>query len=134
MRRYPNWPQRLNAAIETKRREPRVLGTNDCALCTADLVFAETGQDFGAPFRGRYHDEEGARTILAALGHDGLASLVDSCLPRGTGRPQRGDVVLQPHPNGDFLAVVWGGGIVGPGPDGLVLVKRDPAALFWKVG
>lgn len=132
--RVPNWSQRLARAIEAKRRELHAWGSNDCALCAADLVCAQTGQDFGAPFRGRYSDEPGARALLSALGHDDLASLADSVLPRGEGRPQRGDVVLQPHPAGDFLAVVWGGGVVGPGPHGLGLVPRAPDAPFWRVG
>lgn len=133
MARYPDWPQRLSRAIDVRRPLPHAWGSHDCALFAADMVAAQTGQDFGAPFRGRYHDQAGAEAILAALGHDGLADLVDSCLPRGEGRPQRGDVVLQPREAGDFLSVAWGGGLVGPGPEGLVLVPRDPDALFWKV-
>ena len=132
--RFPDWPQRLVRTIEAKRREPHAWGLNDCALCAADMVMAQTGQDFGAAFRGRYDDEAGARAMLGTLGHDDLASLADSVLPRGEGRPQRGDVVLQPHPAGDFLAIVWGGGVVGPGPRGLALVPRAPAAAFWRVG
>lgn len=133
MARYPDWPQRLSRAIDARRHLPHAWGSNDCALFAADMVAAQTGQDFGAPFRGRYDDREGAETILTALGHDGLADLVDSCLPRGEGRPQRGDVVLQPRTGGDFLTVVWGGGVVGPGSDGAVLLPRDVDALFWKV-
>lgn len=134
MARYPDWPQRLNHAIEARRQIPHAWGSNDCALFAADLVAAQTGQDFGAPFRGRYSDRESADAILAALGHGGLADLVDSCLPRGEGRPQRGDVVLQLGEAGEFLTVVWGGGVVGPGRAGAVLLPRDVDALFWKVG
>jgi hypothetical protein len=133
MARYPDWPQRLSRAIEARRRTPHGWGTNDCALFAADLVAAQTGQDFGAPFRGRYGDEAGAWAILAALGHADLTSLVDSCLTRGEGRPARGDVVLQPAPPGAFLSVAWGGGLVGPGASGLVLVPRAPDAIFWRV-
>lgn len=134
MVRFPDWPQRLARAIEAKRRLPRVWGVNDCCLCAADLVAAQTGQDFGAPFRGRYDDEPGAWAILRTLGHDSLASLADSCLPRGVGRPKRGDIVLQPQFIGDALTVVWGGGVVGPGDRGLTLAPRAPDAPFWSVG
>jgi hypothetical protein len=134
MARYPDWPQRLSRAIEVRLHTPYAWGALDCALCTADLVASVTGQDFGAPFRGRYSDEAGANAILKALGHDDLASFVSSCLPRGEGRPRRGDVVMEPRPGGDFLGVVWAGGVIGPGPRGLVLVPRTPDAIFWRVG
>lgn len=133
MARFPDWPQRLSRAIEARRRLPHAWGSNDCALFAADLVAAQTGQDFGAPFRGRYSDREGADAILASLGHGDLADLVDSCLPRGEGRPQRGDVVLQPGPEGPFLTIAWGGGVVGPGASGVVLMPRAAETLFWKV-
>lgn len=134
MARFVDWPQRLSAAIDARRRTPHAWGSNDCALFAADLVAAQTGEDFGAPFRGRYSDEPGARAILDALGHPDLASLVGGFLPRGEGRPQRGDVVLQKREAGDFLSVAWGGGLVGPGPRGVVVVARDDDAPFWKVG
>lgn len=134
LKRYPNWPQRLSHAIAEKRVQDHAWGGNDCALCAADLVAAMTGHDFGAPFRGRYSDEAGAWAILDSLGHPDLASLATSVLPAGEGRIARGDVVLQPHPHGSFLGVAWGGGVVGPGPNGLGLVPRDPAAPFWRVG
>lgn len=133
MKRFPDWPQRLSRAIEAKRAEPHAWGQNDCALCAADLVAAMTGHDFGAPFRGRYSDEAGAWAILDSLGHADLASLADSVLPRGEGRVARGDLVLQPHPEGAFLAIAWGGGVVGPGPHGLGKVTRAPDAIFWRV-
>lgn len=133
IRRLPDWPQRLSRAIEAKRTQPHAWGQNDCALCAADLVAAMTGQDFGAPFRGRYSDEDGARAILETLGHADLASLADSVLPRGEGRVMRGDLVLQPHVEGAFLAIAWGGGVVGPGPHGLGKVARAPDAIFWRV-
>lgn len=134
MARLADWSQRLARAIEARRRLPYAWGVNDCALFAADMVEAQTGHDFGMPFRGRYTDEAGARAILESLGHADLAGLADSCLPRGAGRPQRGDVVLQPHPAGDFLAVVWGGGVVGPGERGLGLVPRALGAPWWRVG
>lgn len=134
MQRFPDWPQRMTQAIEQRRRMPYAWGSNDCALCAADLVHAMTGEDFGAAFRGRYSDEAGARQILAELGHESLRNLVDAFLPRGTGRAKRGDVVLQPHPAGDFLAIVWGGGVVGPGERGLTLAPRAPGSIFWSVG
>lgn len=136
MRRHPDWPQRLGAAIADKRHLPHAWGENDCALCAADLVRAQTGEDFGVAFRGRYSDRAGAQAILDALGLETLVHLVDAFLPRlpHGERPRRGDVVLQPHPDGAFLAVIWGGGIVAPGARGLVLMPRAPDAPCWRVG
>lgn len=134
MQRFPDWPQRLSRAVHLKRDALYAWGENDCALCAADLVAAQTGQDFGAPFRGRYSDEAGARRVLAALGHADLAELVATCLVEGEGRPRRGDVVLHPGPDGDFLTVAFGGGLVGPGPNGLAWLQSVPGARFWRVG
>ncbi len=134
MRRLPDWSQRLAAAIRLRRRTPHQWGLLDCALCAADLVAAQTGHDFGTPFRGRYTTEIGARRVLRSLGYADLGELADACLPRGIGRPRRGDIVLQPHASGDFLATAWGGGVVGPGPQGLGLVPLAPGAVVWRVG
>lgn len=133
MRRFPDWPQRLYAAIEQRRRLPHAWGSNDCALMAADLVRAMTGEDFGAPFRGRYSDADGARAILAALGHPDLASLADSFLPR-LERPRRGDVLLLPSRNGDYLAIAHSSGAIGPGPTGVEIVSRIGLKACWGVG
>lgn len=134
MRRFPDWPQRLQGAITERRSWAYAWGQFDCALCGADLVAAVTGQDFGAPFRGRYQDEAGAQAILTSLGHSDLADLLDSCLPRRAESARRADVVLQPHPAGAFIGTIWGGGVIGPSPRGLSLVPRDPNAPVWSVG
>jgi hypothetical protein len=124
----------LRRAIAERRDKPHAWGSHDCALFAADLVNAQTGHDFAAGFRGRYSDEEGAWAILKALGHRDLADLVDTLLTRRTAmRPQRGDVVLHPGLKGDFLAIVWNGGIVAPGPDRLLLRPLRVPVVCWEV-
>src|SRR5579862_9262145 len=106
MKRFPDWPQRLWAAIEARKAVPYAWGTLDCALYAADLVEAQTGVDLAQEFRGRYADEESANAILRAQGWDGVAGLADHFLARKEGRPARGDVVLMKGTRGDFLAIV----------------------------
>jgi len=133
MKRFPDWPQRLAAAIAARRDVPHIWGQNDCALFAADLVAAETGQDFGAMFRGRYSDEEGAKAILAAHGWATLADVADHCLPRREGRPRRGDLVLEEGRFGPFLGVCWQGGVIGAGPKRPIISPSKPIAC-WGVG
>jgi hypothetical protein len=133
MERYPDWPQRLAAAIAGKRSIPHTWGENDCALCAADLVLAQTGQDFAAGFRGLYRDEDGANAVLAELGIERLDGLVDALLPRREGRPQRGDVSLIAGERGAFLATHWSGALVAPGPDGLLIWRPSNILVSWGV-
>lgn len=61
MTRVEDWPERLAAFIEQRRKMPFAWGSNDCALFAADAVCAITGVDLGEPFRGRYDDEASLR-------------------------------------------------------------------------
>lgn len=134
MRRYPDWPQRLGAAIAERRNKPHAWGDNDCALFAADLVAAMTGQDFGALFRGRYHNEAGARAILRSHGWSTLADVADHCLPRRLGRPRRGDLVLCDGKFGPFLGIVWAGGVIGAGPGRPTQWPVEGILAAWSVG
>lgn len=133
MERFPDWAQRLRRAIEAKRNLGSAWGANDCAICAADLVHAQTGVDFAAEYRGRYSDEEGAYALLAELGYADLPALVDARLPRREGRAQRGDVLWHPGARGDFLAVAWSSGIVAPGPERLLVWPLRQPLIVWAV-
>jgi len=68
-------------------------GSSDCLLSIADYVLLRTGVDYGAEFRGTYSDESGALAHVKEFG--GEAALIDlSGLPRASGTPQHGDIVL----------------------------------------
>ena len=64
MERFPDWARRLRSAIAERRDRPHAWGQHDCAINAADLVQAQTGIDFAAPFRGRYTDEASAMERL----------------------------------------------------------------------
>lgn len=133
MQRFPDWSQRLRRAIETKRNLGRAWGSNDCAICTADFVHAQTGVDFAADYRGRYSDEEGAYALLKQLGYADLPALVDARLPRRAGRAQRGDVLWHPGVFGNFLGTAWSAGVVAPGPDRLMVHPLRTPLIVWAV-
>jgi hypothetical protein len=133
--RFPDWPQRLSRAIHERRDRQHAWGQNDCALFTADLVAAVTGQDFAKPFRGTYRSESGARRMLAAHGWPDLEAMVDQLLPRRVlERPRRGDIGLKVGDFGPFLGVFWQGGIIGPGPERAIVWPATDILACWSVG
>jgi hypothetical protein len=135
MERFPDWPQRLWRAIEERRDWPRQWGVFDCCLCTADLIEAQTGFDLARLFRGKYHDEAGARAILAAHGFNSLTDLGDASLPVRTERPRRGDAVLMPGPKGEFVGVVaMNGRVIAPAARRPIAVPLRGYLRCWSVG
>lgn len=138
LHRFTDWPQRLAHAIEARKRSPYEWGRNDCALFAADLIAAVTGQDFAAPFRGKYQDEAGAKAMLETHGWRDLEAMVDELLPRRRlelgERPRRGDAVLVDGRFGPFLGIVWQGGVIGPGPDKMAFWPSQTFLAAWSVG
>jgi hypothetical protein len=90
MKRFHDWPQRLAEHILSAREAKFRWGHFDCALFAAGAIHAMTGTDLAADFRGKYHDEAGARALFArAIAHaGGVLRLVD------LGFAARGDLVL----------------------------------------
>lgn len=136
--RLPDWPERLAALIEQRRREPFAWGRHDCALWAADAVLAITGTDLAKPWRGRYRSAAGAVRIIHQQGaaDAGLAALVDEALCRRlhVRQAQRGDVVLADMGAMNALGVVSGAGMwCGPGAQGLVFRPLREAVAAWEV-
>jgi hypothetical protein len=137
MTRLKGWEQRLAAYFKARAREPHVWGRNDCALFAAGAIEAMTGEDPGAPFRGQYVDEAGARRVLASLGCSQLAELpermgLEPILPSDA---QRGDLVFVEGRHGPVFAVQWLPAPVGPGPRGLTHIDpRDATLAAWRIG
>lgn len=77
LRRVPDWPARLTAAIGDRRRARGAWGVNDCALFTCDCVRAMTGVDMAAEFRGTYRCAFGAARRLRDVGGGDLERLVE---------------------------------------------------------
>lgn len=133
--RFPDWPQRLLAAVNARRAMPYAWGSNDCVLYAADMVAAITGIDLAEEFRGAYHDERGAAALMAREGWADLASLADAHLPRCLARPRRGDLVLLPGTRGDYLGIVAASGVVAaPDVDKPRLRPMTGLIAAWSVG
>lgn len=56
------------ATLSLWRRSSFVWGETDCMMATCNHVRDLTGIDPAAPWRGSYHDEEGAKAIYEAYG------------------------------------------------------------------
>jgi hypothetical protein len=80
MKRLPSWRSALHAYLHDVWRKPLVWGEHDCALFSAGGVQAMTGEDFGAPYRGRYKTLAGGLRLLKKRGFDSHADLAASLL------------------------------------------------------
>lgn len=91
-------------------------GVSDCLMWPADWMLRLTGEDPGAPFRGRYASEAEAEAILAEQGG------IVACLGRAAmsvglvavERPAPGDVGVVVIPDG-ARALAVGAVFAGPG-------------------
>lgn len=134
MRRLPDWPARLDAAIEAARARPFQWGAMDCSIFAADVVLALTGRDFAESFRGRYSTRAEAVALLGARG--GLEAVVTGFL----GQPlptallaRRGDVVMVETPEGRALGICVGQKAACAGPQGLTFVPMPGWLSGWRV-
>lgn len=83
----------IDETLSLWRRGGHVWGQSDCLLSIGDYLAACGYEDVAGRFRGTYDSEAGADAILAA--HGGCVGLIDlTGVPRATGEPERGDVVL----------------------------------------
>ena len=106
LERRADWPERLAHALNAARITPFVWGQSDCCTWCASVVASLTGDDFAAPWRGRYFDADGAYALLDQLG--GMRRMVSDRLgqPIDPLQAQRGDVVMARMPAGLALGIV----------------------------
>lgn len=128
--RLPDWEARLNDLIAERFSEPFRWGVHDCALWGADVVHALTGEDFGAAFRGKYEDAEGAAKALREFGAGTVVKTFDRHLRRkDKAFASTGDVVRTN--NQGAIGVIYGGAALCVGDVGLI---RAPAwTIAWRV-
>lgn len=82
LRRKDNWRACFSAEVDRIKRTPFAWGEHDCGPGLAgNLVYAVTGVDCAAQFRGQYSDPLGAARIIREAGFDNLADAVASMLP-----------------------------------------------------
>ena len=138
MKRQPGWRARLTAALIACDDIPFSWETgDDCLLrLVARAVEAMTGEDFAAPYRGRYRDEHGARAVLAELGFaslsEALASVFEQIAPP---HAQIGDIAVVdvPHGMGEASGIVTGAHIAMLGPKGRAAVHLRRASKAFRV-
>ena len=133
LRRFEDWPRRLDAAIEAARERPFCWGENDCALFAADVVVALTGEDLAAYGRGQYDSAETARRMINAGG--GLAVIATKALgePIPVAQARRGDVVLRCGDHGPSLGICLGARCAFTGIEGLVFLNLKECEQAWHV-
>ena len=138
MKRLPHWEARLGALLDGARKRPFSFGEWDCALFGAAVIEALTGEDHGAPFRGRYRTVRGYRRALAAEGHADLFGPFDALAPRRAPLLcQRGDIVT----DGVSIGCLWsgqalfvGGEAADAGQYEVGLVTMPLAGMLWGWG
>lgn len=121
--------------VESRKDVPFEWGKQDCCLFAADAVVAMGGEDYAAPYRGKYSTEIGAKRLLSKSAKDGLNGLISDILePIDKNMAQRGDVVLFDGGNGDTLGIYWMGGIFCAGEQGAVLIDaaHDKIHMVWR--
>lgn len=130
MRRH-DWPERLDAYVESRREEPFAFGSHDCCQFAAGAVESITGEN--PADRWHYADETEALQLLEL--HGGVEGLVTIALgePVHPSRAHRGDVVTGDFPSGTAAGICLGNECVFPSALGLVFWPRSVAVKAWRV-
>jgi uncharacterized protein DUF6950 len=149
MKRLPNWQPLLAAQIEKAQHSKFEWGVFDCALAACDAALAITGEDPGAPYRGKYKTEAEANALIGsgngALGTFAAtiaASIGAKEVPKLFAR--RGDIVLvrnaprgrSHHPLSTALGFVdlSGRSALCASEKGLARVPMDRWLRAWRIG
>lgn len=135
--RRTDWPERLQAAMESARIKPYVLGEHDCLRVACSAVEAMTGVDFWPRFVG-YRTKRQALAKIAriapSLGE--AVSVVLDKAPRPVRSAWRGDVVLYRDERGeDHLGICMGLQVFVTGPEGILSIRIDHPGLLasWRI-
>ena len=147
--RFHDWPERLIAFLEDRRKRPFVWGEHDCTLFVADAVLAMTGTDMAAGFRGQYNSAVSGYGLMRQLGFNSADELVEHYAKQfeiaeiAPMMARRGDVLLLRTANIPDrlspLGIVAPDGMaaisIAPNTTGLACVRLDAAARRgWAIG
>jgi hypothetical protein len=138
MKRRGDWHSRLNTFIDEVKRQPFAWDGHDC-FCgwAAGAVLAMTGEDIGAPYRGKYKTAKGAAGVLKRAGFDNLGDGIASLLPEvHVSRARLGDLVIIPAdgPFGASIGVVNGEVALVMGEKAMGVVPISKATRAFAVG
>lgn len=137
--RHDDWPDRLAAFLEARRRAPFAWGTNDCVTFAADGVqqLRRDSVDIIAADRGAWATEDEAEALLASRGglETALAELAAMADLQEVPPPRagRGDLVLARVGNQVLTGLVNGSTVAVTGADGLQFVPARMAFRAWRV-
>ncbi|MDA3888699.1 MAG: hypothetical protein PF443_07845 [Allgaiera sp.] len=134
MKRFTDWQSRLISYLHDVLRRPFQEGMHDCALFAAGAVEAMTGEDYAAPYRGRYTTTLGGLRILRKDGYDDHVALAAAHLAEVPGAfAQPGDLAVIPTDDGPSLGVVQGDRVYCLLPIGLGLEPLSSATRAFRV-
>ncbi|MCO4316350.1 hypothetical protein M8997_004075 [Phyllobacterium sp. 21LDTY02-6] len=126
--RYSFWRPALAEYIDASMQKPFQWSEHDCALFAAGAVEAMTGEDFAAPYRGKYKSLKGGLGLLKRKGFANHAELAASLLEEiPISLASVGDIAAVKVSTGGFyaLGVVNGPRIYLCRPDSLGLGTAD---------
>lgn len=131
--RYENWPNLLEAYIDSKRNEPFKWGTNDCALFAKGAIEAVLVESSTSDLVIRYRSATGAMKWLVDHEADDLWDYMDKHFERiPVKMAQRGDLIG--HITTDkSLGVCLNGMFATPSDNGLMFVSMDDAVTAWRI-
>jgi hypothetical protein len=134
--RVEEWPSRLAAFIEQRRRTPFAWGVHDCCQFARAAVRIIRGRDITLGRRlglRRYRTARTGLKLLEQLG--GVAAIPARCglAEINVKLAQRGDVVSAPFPAGDALGVCLGQDSAFPGERGLLFIPTLECQRAWRV-
>lgn len=145
MSRIEAWPERMAEAIAAAEEKPFEWGAHDCAVFTASVVEAMTGEDPMGDLRGAYTDAESAKDAIQAAGHADLFHLLKDRFgdPVPRALAGRGDIAIAAGEDGPALGIVEGSKVAFVGSaylgdleaHGLMRVARsdDSIRFFFRV-
>lgn len=133
MKRFEDWPRRLDAAIEAARGRPFSWGRHDCVLFATAVAADLTGTDHAERYRGTYRNARGAARIL--LRNGGLAALVTRYFGDPVMAPEakRGDLLLACRETGMAIGVCVGRLGAFAGPKGLSFLPLKECDQAWHI-
>lgn len=135
--RKEDWPELMNAFIDSRRGKPFVWGENDCCLFACDCVLAMTGTDLAAAYRGQYQTALGA--MRAIKPHGGVYGAFENAASaygieqRPAAYAQRGDVVTTETEHGPALGICLSDCAVFVGVTGLTFLPMSECRNTWRI-
>lgn len=140
IQRFPDWPERLVAAVDRRRTQIFVRGQTDCLPTIADIIQEFTGVDLlGPTWRNAYSDDLEALRIIRRFGGNLLEAFrshlsnqgVEEIDPRLAKRGDLGFVRLTETSQG--AALFCGDGLLIPDKVGLRNMPRSYALAAWRI-